>query len=614
MKKFDTKTYRSVLGSVLLLALFALLLALTFRYDNKYTAGPPYGENGVFSFSEADLDRPLFLIDGWKLNGQTVFIGQYSNFSFLPGGGSPFGEGRYRLTLRYDGAPRILLLELPPIFTEYTLRINGAPAAATGAGVVSVPVSGETVLELDTVNRSHYYSGLTYPPALAAPAVMDRLLLTRTLTYAVLCVAALTLALFSLSLWLTRSRDRLFFHFGLLCLAFAVHCVHPFVWRFCGYSRLWYAVEDASWLLVLAQAAALAAIAAGVDHRIWYRRFFRPLSLLLCLLCFAAVLWILPHAAGLIGLYGALIDGYKIAVWAGLALCAAFGLARGGGGTVFFVLSACGVLGVSLLAGIGDSNAFEPIYGAWQNEYAGFALVLLFGALMVRRNADLLRESADLRAEALQNRFAAESAAQMRRGIDEVRTLGHELRHHVDTLSALYQAGDEARLGAYLASLRRERDALPPLYYAENFLVNDILAARLGPACDRGIRVRCHAHVPEVLGMADADLCTLLTNAVDNAIEACDRLPKDQDRFIELSLAVKKGLFILSCSNSALLHTGDNFSTTKTDPDSHGLGIPAMRRVAERYDGALDVRQDGAVFTLRAALKLSTPCAKGLQN
>lgn len=608
MKKSHKKVLLPVAGSLLALVIFALLLTLLYRFDNKYTAGPPYGEDGVFAFTQADLNRPLFLIDGWELNGQEVFLGQYSNFFFLPGGTSPFGTGDYRLTLRYDGAPTTLLLEIPPIFTEYNLLVNGAPAASTGSGTaVAVPAGeGDTVLELHTVNRSHYYSGLTYPPAIGTAAVMNRLFFVRTLIYAVPCVAALTLALFSLILWLSRSRDALFFHFGVLCLAFAAHCLHPFAWQLWGYSALWYAVEDASWLLVLAQAAALGALCAGLERRSWYRRLVRPLTLLLCLFCFCSVLFIIPKAGNFVNFYGALIDWYKLAVWAFLALCAALGLVQGPGWTPFFILSACGVLGVSLLAGIGDSNAFEPIYGAWQNEYAGFALVLLFGGLMVRRNAELLRESAELQSVKLQNRFAVESAAQTRASIAQVRSLKHELRHHVETLEALYSDGDYARLGEYLSQLGEEKDALPQLYYAENFLINAILAGRLGPARGRGIRVECRACVPEELPIADADLCTLLANLLDNAVEACERLPRDAERFIELSLELRQDLLLITCANSAPLRDVDaaGFPTSKSDPDSHGLGIPAMRRVAEKYDGVMEVSQTGRVFTLRAVLHL----------
>lgn len=438
---------------------------------------------------------------------------------------------------------------------------------------------------------------------------MNRLFLIRTLIYAILCVTALTLACFSLMLWISRARDALFRQFGILCLAFAVHCLHPFIWQLFGYSTLWYAAEDASWLLVLAQAAALGALCTGLERKVWYRRGLRPLTIIFCFFCLCSVLFIIPEAAKFVNFYGEIIDWYKRFIWLWLAFCAAAGLSRRPGWTSFFILSACGVLGASLLASMGDSNTFEPIYGAWQNEYAGFVLVLLFGGLMVRRNAKLLQESAQLQSVKLQNRFAVESAVQTRASIAQVRSLKHELRHHVETLEALYAARNYARLGEYLTQLDKEKEALPQLYYAENFLVNAILTGRLGPAQEHGIRVECRANVPEDLSIADSDLCTLLSNLLDNAVEACERLTDSDDRLIKLTLEVRQELFLLTCVNSTPLQqhnkgNGGRFTTSKSDRDNHGLGIPAMRRTAEKYDGVLEVFQTGGIFTLKAVLHL----------
>lgn len=587
---------------------FALLLADTYRFDNKYTAGPPYGEDGVFSFSESDLTKPIPLVDGWLLDGREVFIGQYSNFSFLPGRDSPFGEGTYTLTLRYEGPPRTLLLELPQVFTEYTLYVNQRPTASTGSGaVIDVPVGGgDTGLRLETVNRSHYYSGLTYPPMLGTAEAIGQMSFLRTLVYSAAVVSALTLAIFSLSLWFSRERDGLFLHFGVLCLAFAVHCLHPFVWQLGLSGTLWYAVEDASWLLALCEAAAVAAVASGLRRNAWYRRLLRPAALFVCILSMTAVLFIIPAAPGFVKFYGGLMDGAKLLIWAFLALCAGTGLGGEKHGAVPFVLAAAGILGVSLFADFWDANKFEPIYGLWQEEYAGAALVLAFGGLMVRRNARLLRESAELQAMKLQNRFAADSAAQMRGAIEQARALKHELRHHVETMTAFYQAEEYVRLGAYLAELDRQKEELPQLYYTENFLVNAILSGRLGPAGNAGIRIECEVRVPENLPIADADLCMLLSNLLDNAVEACERLPAGSERFISLSLAVRQGVFLVICQNSAPpRNTGSSsFLTSKPDAGCHGLGIPTMRRVTEKYDGALELRQLGSVFTLQAALRL----------
>ena len=98
----------------------------------------------------------------------------------------------------------------------------------------------------------------------------------------------------------------------------------------------------------------------------------------------------------------------------------------------------------------------------------------------------------------------------------------------------------------------------------------------------------------------------LLSNLLDNAVEACERLPAGSERFISLSLTVKQGVFLVICQNSAPpRNTGSSsFLTSKPDAGCHGLGIPTMRRVTEKYDGALELRQLGSVFTLQAALRL----------
>lgn len=591
-------------------ALFGVLLAAVYRYDNKYTAGPPYGEGGVFLLTENDLDQPIFLIDGWLLNGQDVFIGEYSNFSFLPGGASPFGTGNYELTLRYDGEPVTLLLEIPPIFTEYTLALNGRPAAQTGSDAqVAVPLGqGDVRISLHTVNRSHYYSGLTYPPALGTAQAMGHLALVRTLVYAGLCTAALTLALFSLGLWMARARDGMFLHFGVLCLAVGIRSLHPFIWQLWGYSSLWYAVEDGSWLLTMAQAGTLCALAAGLETSRWYRWGFRPISLAACLLTVVSVLFIIPNAGGFVNFYGFLIDGYKLIAWFWLVLCGAWGFACGIRAPSFLVLTACGLLGVSLLAGMGDSNAFEPICGLWQSEYAALALVLLFGVWMAVRNRRLLQDQAELQSVRIQYRFAQESAAQTRASMEQLRSLKHELRHHVETLNALCQAREWERLGAYLTQLGAAGNALPSLYYTEHFLVNAILAGKLGPAQARGIRVDCRAHLPPELPMADADLCILLSNLLDNALEACERVEDPSARFVELELELRGDLLLIRCVNTAPPRpSGGPFVTTKPDMKSHGLGIPAMGRVVEQYHGVLELSQEGEQFTLRAALHMETP-------
>ncbi|MDC7291708.1 GHKL domain-containing protein [Blautia schinkii] len=608
------KRFLSLVPAVVSLLLFSLLLALTYHSDNKYTAGGPYGQNGVYTFTQSDLDRPLFLVDGWMLDGNETFIGQYSNFSYVPGHDSPFGAASYTLTLRYDGEPQTLLMEIPVIFTDYTLSINGVPAAsASGKETqILVPVGGgDTLLTLETFNEDHYYSGLTYPPAIGTPGVISRMFFVRTLIYGAVCISGLTLALFSMALWLSRYKDRMFFHFGLLCLAFCLHCAHPLIWQAGLSNRIWYTIEDTSWLFVLAQTLHLTVLAVGLDRIKWYKNLLRPALLLICLLSAAAALFILPANGSFIGLYGAFVDGYKIILWAVLAFLTGMGIRR----RVDFrpqdmvintaVLGATCILGVSLLADVLDSNLFEPIYGLWQNEYAGVLLILLFGGMMVQRIMVLLKESRELSLLSVQYRFAEERAVQIQESAKQVRFMKHELAHHIEALAALCNDGDLKRLERYLQKLRDEKNALPVLAYSNHFLVNAILSSYLEPARQKGIRVDCRILIPDELPLPDDKLCTLLSNLLQNAVEACTELLREKQPWIYFEMDYQDGLLSFLCRNQARPGSSTGpFPTTKADKVNHGLGLTAITHIVEKYHGAVGAVLENETFTVRGALSL----------
>lgn len=615
------KIYRTA-AICLVLAGFFVLFGFLYRHDNKYTAGPPYGRDGQFSFSEKDLSNPLFLIDGWEFypdrlltpeetadEGYLLYIGQYPTFSAFHPTGSPFGAGTYRLTLSYDGKPRILTLEIPEIFTDYTLWIGGEKAAVTGSGPsVSFLMDQEITLTLQTENYTHYYSGLTYPPALGTPEIINRLFFVRNLFYQVLWLVPLTLALFSIAVWLIHGHDALFRHFGLLCLGFSVPVLHPFLWQAGLTGQFWYALEDASWCFVLTQAAAIASISAGFYDVRWFRKLITPLTAGLTLLSFIWVYGMIPSFPAASAWYGTLTALYRTGCFVFLILCAAKGIyeeQKDG----WYTLAGGVCLGMGLYANILDNNRFEPIYTGWQLEYAGFFLVLIFGGLMVRRNLLLIRQGKELELVTLLNRMAKESAASIRQNMDQVRAVKHEMAHHISALEALEAAGEYKRLKEYLVELHKKKEAIPPLYYCENYLVNAILSNCLSAASRAGIRVSCRASLPEELNLPDTELCILFSNLLDNASEACALLPGDADRFIDVDIHMDGRLLSVLCRNAMKeRRRSSGFpSTTKAFPEEHGFGLRAMESVVEKYEGALDISEDQNVFTVKLLLYIPSP-------
>ncbi|WP_270810231.1 sensor histidine kinase [Hungatella effluvii] len=389
-----------ILCGLLVLAALFTVLQLTTRYDNKYTAGPPYGKDGVFAFTGQDLEKPLFLVDGWLLSvdggaQSETFAGQYSNFAFPDREHSPFGSAVYHLSLQCPGT-HALLLELPEIFTRYSLSINGTTEATNGSGsMVSFVLTDEAELTLTVENRSHYYSGLYYPPILGAPDKIAELAGKRTALYTAFAVSALTLALFSAVLWFSRARDGLFLHFGLLCLAFFVTCLHPFIWKLGLNSTLWYAIEDSARMFMLAQAVEVGAALAGWSDRKWFCKGTRIALYSVCIICFVTVCFIIPRAGGIINLYGGVVDLAYLLGWLLLSASAVGNLQKGSPGSAWLAGGCC-AFGMGFLVNLVNNNRFEPIHGAWQTEYAGFCMVLLFGAVMICHNREMILQNRKL--------------------------------------------------------------------------------------------------------------------------------------------------------------------------------------------------------------------------
>lgn len=407
----NKRIYFSILCVLAPFLMAFMLFQVLYQIDNKYTAGPPYGKDGNFTFSNQDLNGfyPLFLIDGWELYPdmslnpaafeskdppipEHVFIGQYPNFSFLSSGHSAFGKATYRMNLKFMDSPRILALEIPEIFTDYQLWIDKKEVFPSGGSTVFL--SGEnTELILTVENQSHYYSGLTYPPALGTPETISRMLFIRNLFYSVLCFVPLTLCLYAVAAWLTRERSKQFIHFGLLCLFFSIHCAYPFVHQMNLTGTLWYTIEDISWMAVLYEMIVLCTVEAGLANKLWYRRGLRPLALTACVICGITVLYVLPNYSGITTFYGSLMDSYKFLCWFYLLVCAVWGLSTKQD-QANLILAGGGVLGAAMIVNLLDNNHFEPIFTGWQTEYAGFFLVLLFWLLTVLHVKKLLQKNA----------------------------------------------------------------------------------------------------------------------------------------------------------------------------------------------------------------------------
>ena len=185
----------------------------------------------------------------------------------------------------------------------------------------------------------------------------------------------------------------------------------------------------------------------------------------------------------------------------------------------------------------------------------------------------------------------------------------HELRHQVTALDVLYQQKDFDGLGNLLNNLKQQETSLAQTQFTENFTVNAILQDAASRATQADTAFTAQVHIPEKLTISENDLCTLLMNMLDNALEACERVEKPTERFIRFKADVKTGFLAVKCENryaGSLKEDGHGkLQTTKPDAQTHGFGLPQMSVVAEKYHSLLDISYTADhVFIVQTALML----------
>jgi len=102
----------------------------------------------------------------------------------------------------------------------------------------------------------------------------------------------------------------------------------------------------------------------------------------------------------------------------------------------------------------------------------------------------------------------------------------------------------------------------------------------------------------------------ILSNALDNALEACRKLPEREDRYIVLGLKNEDDSLCIRVINSSpptKISNGGLPATTKDDKQHHGIGLSTVKRVAEQYDGVILCTYENSVFTLYVKIINRTP-------
>lgn len=174
----------------------------------------------------------------------------------------------------------------------------------------------------------------------------------------------------------------------------------------------------------------------------------------------------------------------------------------------------------------------------------------------------------------------------------------HDYRNHIQAMKVMAANGNMDGITAYLDELDTDLNTVDTVVKTGNAMADAILNSKISLAQSKSIAVHCDAHIPVKLQMSELDLCCILGNLFDNAIEASLSLP-ESERQIRVYMDMKGTQLYISFTNFTsgrkLNRFGNIFKTSKGD--GHGFGLVRIDNIIERLGGYLSRNSEDGAFT-----------------
>ncbi len=215
----------------------------------------------------------------------------------------------------------------------------------------------------------------------------------------------------------------------------------------------------------------------------------------------------------------------------------------------------------------------------------------LLSGLIDRRIAAYQRELIEIHYPEVENMYR------------QMRGWRHDYRSHIQVMKAHAAQGEWEALRAYLDQLEDDLSTVDTVVKTGNPMADAILNSKISLARSRHIQVRSDASVPVALDISELDLCVILGNLFDNAIEASLALP-EEERLIRVYIDRKGEQLYISFTNFTASGKREKregrFRSTKGE--GHGFGLVRIDAIVERLGGWLSRNSEEGAFTTEILL------------
>lgn len=197
--------------------------------------------------------------------------------------------------------------------------------------------------------------------------------------------------------------------------------------------------------------------------------------------------------------------------------------------------------------------------------------------------------------EAIQRRLS-----EMESYYDQVRKVRHEMANHMTNIRGLANTGNTEEIRKYITELDEQIRPTKMRYATGNPITDVVINDQYRKADEKGISFSIAFAFDEMWGIPAMDLSVVLSNLLNNAIEAADEVQDDR-RYVSLRTLDKDGVIMIRCQNG---YDNDSKKSKDSNYDMwHGIGLKNVSDIANRFDGTVNIKRENDMFSIAVLMK-----------
>lgn len=217
----------------------------------------------------------------------------------------------------------------------------------------------------------------------------------------------------------------------------------------------------------------------------------------------------------------------------------------------------------------------------------------------VAKNLDLQYEYDNLKAD-----YASENTRhlEIEQLHENTRRLKHDMKNYIMVAVSYINNGEIEQAKSYLSDVLDNLNKTYSYIQTGNSVMNYIINSKLENAHNKGIRFKAEIENLPFKKMGSVDFSALLSNILDNAVEASD---KTDHKFIYVAILKKRSYDTILVKNridKSVLKTNPQLKSGKDNSEQHGYGIKQIKTIAEKYDGIVDIYEEDGMFCVNVMI------------